>query len=81
MKREFRLVRKLGSGAFSSVYHVIRRADNCEYALKKVNFEALSTEKDRENAINEVRILSSLHHPHVIAFHEAFVDHTHKSLW
>lgn len=74
-------MRKLGNGAFSSVYHVIRRADGLDYAVKKVHFEALGGEKDRENAINEVRILASVHHPNVISFKEAFVDHDLKSLW
>jgi NIMA (never in mitosis gene a)-related kinase 1/4/5 len=30
--------------------------------------------KDRENAINEVRILASINHPNVIQYKEAFVD-------
>ena len=31
-------------------------------------------DKDKENAINEVRILSSIDHPNVIQYKEAFYD-------
>lgn len=81
LKHEFKLLKKLGSGAFSNVYHVERREDKREYALKKVDFNILETDRDRENAINEVRILASIRNEHIISFYEAFVDHDLKSLW
>ena len=31
-------------------------------------------EKEIENALNEVRILASIKHPHIIGFKEAFFD-------
>ena len=49
----------IGEGAYSSVYRVIRLGDMKEYALKKVKLLNLS-EKERENALNEVRILASV---------------------
>ena len=51
----------IGEGAYSSVYHVRRFADNQTYALKKVKMEKLS-DKEKENALNEVRILASIQH-------------------
>jgi NIMA (never in mitosis gene a)-related kinase len=36
--------------------------------------EKLSS-KEKENALNEVRILASLNNPNVIAYREAFLDH------
>jgi NIMA (never in mitosis gene a)-related kinase len=41
------------------VYKVRRLADDAIYALKEVNMSALS-EKEKENALNEVRILASI---------------------
>lgn len=38
-------------------------------------------EKDRLNAINEVRILASIQHPNVISYREAFVDQASSTLW
>ena len=54
-----------GDGAYSNVYRVRRYEDSQVYALKKVKLDNLS-EKERENAINEVRILASINHPNVI---------------
>lgn len=43
------------------------------FALKKVRMEKLK-EKERQNALNEVRLLASIHHPHIIAYKEALID-------
>jgi serine/threonine protein kinase len=63
----------LGEGAYSSVYKVKRLVDGMEYALKKVKLKNLS-EKEKQNAVNEVRILASFNHRNVIAYKEAFFD-------
>ena len=51
----------IGEGAYSSVFMVKRYLDNEIYALKKVKMERLS-DKEKENALNEVRILASVVH-------------------
>jgi NIMA (never in mitosis gene a)-related kinase 1/4/5 len=38
------------------------------------------SEKERKNALNEVRILASLNHPQIIAYKEAFFEETTCSL-
>jgi NIMA (never in mitosis gene a)-related kinase len=38
-------------------------------------------EKEKDNAINEVRILASVKHPCVSSYKEAFVDEASQSLW
>jgi len=70
----------IGEGAYSSVYHVRRIADGDYYALKKVRMQKLS-DKEKENALNEVRILASIRHPNIIAYKEAFIDDPSQSLW
>ena len=62
---DFEVIRKLGEGAYSSVYLVRRLKDNIEYALKKVKIMNLS-EKEKENALNEIRILASVSHPNIV---------------
>jgi NIMA (never in mitosis gene a)-related kinase len=32
------------------------------------------SEKEKENAVNEVRILASLAHPNIIAYKDAFIE-------
>ena len=44
-----------------------------DYALKKVKLGNLG-EKEKINAINEVRILASIKHACVISYKEAFID-------
>lgn len=56
---DFTILSKLGSGAFSEVYKVFRKSDRKDYALKKVKMSKL-TAKEKDNAINEVRILASI---------------------
>lgn len=38
------------------------------------------TDKERENALNEVRILASIDEPNVISYKEAFVDEPSSTL-
>ena len=70
---DFKVIKKLGEGTYSSVYHVRRKADNRSYALKKVQITQLN-ERERANAINEVRILASIKDPNVVSYKEVFVD-------
>jgi len=44
-----------------------------EYAMKKVKMGKLSS-KEKENALNEVRILASINHPNVIGYKECFFE-------
>ena len=50
------------------------------FALKKVKLGSLS-EKERENALNEVRILASIDSPYIISYKESFIDQASDSLW
>ena len=77
---DFQILEKLGEGAYSSVYRVKRLNDAGIYALKKVRMLDLSA-KEKENALNEVRILASIRSPNIISYKEAFVDEPTQSLW
>ena len=48
--------------------------------MKKVKLFNLS-DKEKENALNEVRILASVKHQNVISYKEAFWDNDTQSLW
>ena len=41
--------------------------------MKKVKMGKLS-EREQENALNEIRILASISHPNVVAYKEAFFE-------
>lgn len=70
---DFKQLSLLGEGAYSAVYKVLRLADNEVYALKKVKLPSLS-DKEKQNALNEVRLLASVQHENVVAYKEAFFD-------
>lgn len=76
---DFDILEKLGEGAYSTVFKVRRRSDGKIYALKKVRFMPLK-EKEKENAVNEVRILASISHPNVVGYKEAFIDESTNTL-
>lgn len=70
---DFKQLSLLGEGAYSSVYKVLRLADREMYALKKVKLPSLS-DKEKQNALNEVRLLASVRHENISAYKEAFFD-------
>ena len=66
------------AGAYipADIYARFKRiTDNEIYAMKKVKLGNLSR-KEKENALNEIRILASVNHKNVIAYKEAFFDQT-----
>ena len=75
----FQILKKLGEGAYSIVLKVRRNYDNNIYALKKVKLLKLS-EKEKNNALNEVRILASVKSSFVISYKEAFFDEKESCL-
>ena len=75
----FQIINKIGEGAYSTVYTVRRIADDQLYALKKVKIQNLSI-KEKQNALNEVRILASVNSPFVISYKESFIDEKDQTL-
>ncbi len=77
----FTMIKVLGEGTYSTVYQVIRKDDGKEYALKRVKMGGLN-DKEKNNAVNEVRILASIKgNKNIIMYKEAFIDHLSDSLW
>lgn len=76
---DFKQLARLGEGAFSVVYKVQRLADKGIYALKMVKLPSLK-EKEKQNALNEVRLLASVNNEYIIAYKEAFFDEKFRCL-
>ena len=75
----FKIISKLGEGAYSIVYKVKRIIDNNVYALKKVKLLYLS-EKEKQNSLKEVRLLASIKSNFVISYKEAFFGEKDSTL-
>ncbi|KAK2960350.1 putative G2-specific protein kinase nimA [Blattamonas nauphoetae] len=72
-KKAFTTVKFLGKGSYGSVSAVRRIADGKMYAMKEINIKAMN-QREREDAMNEIRILASIVHPNVIRYREAFIE-------
>ena len=70
---DFTLLKELGSGSYGNVFKAVKKDDHQTYAIKQVKLAGMDR-KDRENAVNEVRLLASIHIAHVIKFKDTFVD-------
>ena len=75
----FKILSKVGEGSYSTVLKVQRIEDGNIYALKRVKFKKLS-DKEKQNALNEIRILASIKDKNVISYKEAFFDEKDSSL-
>ena len=76
---QFKIINKIGEGAYSTVYTVKRIEDDTIYALKKVKINKLN-KKEQNNALNEVRILASINSPYIIGYKESFIDESDQTL-
>jgi len=77
--KDFTLYEEIGAGAYSKVNKIKRKDDHQVYALKRVFLSKL-TEKEKENALNEVRILASVNSENVVSYKEAFWETSPSSL-
>ena len=76
---DFDILTELGKGSFGCVYKVRRKTDSKIYALKKVSFSKLNP-KEKENSLNEIRILASISNQNIIEYKDAFYDSENNSL-
>ena len=76
---DFTIIKQLGSGAFSTVSLVTRKQDQKIYALKCVQISKLSP-IERQNSLNEIRLLASINHKNIISYKESFYNEENQTL-
>ena len=76
---DFEIQCELGHGSFGTVYKVKRKTDGKIYALKKVYLNQLK-EKEKQNSLNEIRILASINNKNIIQYKGSFYDNINNSL-
>lgn len=77
--KDFEIIKDIGKGSFATVSIVKRKVDDKIYAMKKVKISTMGT-KEKENALNEVRLLASINNRFVIGYKEAFFDDETQTL-
>jgi serine/threonine protein kinase len=69
---KYHVVRKLGQGGFGSVFHVRRKTDNCEFALKYIPCQ---NDEDRNFALKEFELIRAAQgHENMVAIHDMFMN-------
>lgn len=72
-EERYKILGKIGEGAFSVVYLVARRVDNIRFAMKHMECQS---DIQRQEAIKECEIMRSLQgHPNVINLYDMFMNY------
>ena len=71
--KDFEIQTKLGQGSFGIVYKVKRKIDNSHYVMKQINISQMSS-RMKQDAINEVTVLSKMSNPYVVKYYDSFID-------
>lgn len=65
---DYDLVRQIGSGSFGDVFLVVHKGEQKQYVMKTITLVATMQTKQRENLESEVKLLSTMQHPNIVAY-------------
>jgi calcium-dependent protein kinase len=71
--------KRIGKGAFSTIYKGTHKFNGNTYAIKEICFDNL--EKIRENIRREFTLMKALNHPNIIKLHDVFFDNLNKNVY
>ncbi len=72
---KYRLLKKLGSGGFATVYSAMDQIENRQVALKVPEEKYVTSASSLEDLQREVRIMAKLDHDHILQLKDArFID-------
>lgn len=70
---KYEKIKSIGRGAYGTVYLCRRISDGSLFIIKQIPVEDLSKE-ERQAAMTEVKVLSMLKHPNIIAYIDSFFE-------
>ena len=76
---DYEILKQIGAGAFSTVSLVKCKKDNSIYALKRVELNKMMP-NEKDNSLNEIRLLASVNHINIISYKESFYEETTNTL-
>lgn len=76
----FKVIKKLGSGAYGHVFRVQDKQDGKTKALKK-NFDAFTNSTDAQRVYREIMFLFQLKHPNIIHLEETIKAKNGKDIY
>jgi serine/threonine protein kinase len=69
----YKPIRKIGKGAFATVYHVRRLSDNKDFAVKAFSKSHVNSSNEARLTIqSEISILKDIEHDNLLALHEVY---------
>ena len=66
---------EIAKGSFGVVMRCIRLSDNRQFAIKQVEMKGMN-KAEREECIDEARVMSTLDSPYVVRYFDCFIDGT-----
>ena len=76
---DYEILKQIGNGTFSTVSLVKRKKDGNIFALKRIELLKMS-ETEKENSLNEIRLLASINHRNIISYKDSFYEEKTKTL-
>jgi len=80
-QRDFSEKRLLGQGGYGKVYHVKKRLDGSEYAVKKITLNQsrlhklhVHGEAELDSLLIELRTLAKLKHPNIVRYYNGWLE-------
>lgn len=75
-QREFTQVRLINAGSFGQVFHATRKMDGCDYAMKKIAFDASGYSNETiQQVVREVKCLAAANeHPNVVRYYTSWLE-------
>lgn len=70
---DYVLGRRLGSGAFGSVYAAVDQRSKQRVVLKQIPIHGVA-QKEKADALNEVQLMARISHAHVVRYSASFVE-------
>lgn len=71
--KKYDIIRELGSGSYGKVFLGRSKRNNQQYAIKEIQIGSLS-QKEKDKAMQEVNLLKSLNHPHIVQLKDSFQE-------
>lgn len=73
--KDYEILCKIGQGSFGQVFKVRRKFDKAILVMKLIKMQSLSN-KNQQDSLHEVTILSSLNCPYIVKYYDSFVENT-----
>ncbi|XP_046998656.1 serine/threonine-protein kinase Nek2-like isoform X1 [Schistocerca americana] len=77
---EYETVCMIGSGSFGTCFKVRNRTTGKYYVWKTIKYGTLSQEQ-KKRLVSEVNLMSGLHHPNIVEYHDRIIDKTSATLY